>query len=131
MAISRRLIIRPCRSPRTTWSATSGNAWAAGAREFHIHVRDASGHSTLEPEQVNRAAVAVRTAGAHAAGVTTLAGIEPRLQRRLILISKWTTPDYSSVNLCEEGAVEVMRRCLRPGSASRQAYGQPRTPRRS
>lgn len=85
---------------------------AAGAREFHVHVRDPSGNPTLDPGQVNRAAAAVRAAGAQAAGVTTLAGIEPRLQRRLALISKWATPDYSSVNLCEEGAVEVMRALL-------------------
>lgn len=88
---------------------------AAGAREFHVHVRDVSGNPTLDPGQVNRAAAAVRAAGAQAAGVTTLAGIEPSLQRRLTLISKWATPDYSSVNLCEEGAVEVMRALLAAG----------------
>jgi uncharacterized protein (DUF849 family) len=88
---------------------------AAGAREFHIHVRDADGHPTLEPGPVNRAVSAVRAAGAQAAGVTTLADIEPSLQRRLALISRWTQPAYSSVNLCEEGAVEVMRTLLAAG----------------
>jgi uncharacterized protein (DUF849 family) len=88
---------------------------AAGAREFHIHVRDAAGHPTLEPGQVDRAASAARTAGAQAAGVTTEAAIEPNFQRRLAQISKWTQPAYSSVNLCEEGAVEVMRTLLAAG----------------
>jgi uncharacterized protein (DUF849 family) len=88
---------------------------AAGAQEFHIHVRDADGHPTLEPGQVDRAASAARAAGAQAAGVTTEAVIEPDFQRRLALISKWTQPAYSSVNLCEEGAVEVMRTLLAAG----------------
>ncbi len=88
---------------------------AAGAREFHIHVRDARGHPTLDPGQVDRAARAARAAGARAAGVTTVASIEPSLPRRLALISKWTQPAYSSVNLCEDGAVEVMRALLAAG----------------
>jgi uncharacterized protein (DUF849 family) len=88
---------------------------AAGAREFHIHVRDANGQPTLEPGPVDRAASAARAAGAQAAGVTTVADIEPDLQRRLALISKWTQPAYSSVNLSEEGAVEVMRTLLAAG----------------
>jgi uncharacterized protein (DUF849 family) len=65
---------------------------AAGASEFHIHVRDADGNATLEPGLVNRAASAVHAAGARAAGVTTVAGLEPDLPRRLALISKWTQP---------------------------------------
>jgi uncharacterized protein (DUF849 family) len=88
---------------------------AAGAREFHIHVRDAGGNPTLDPGRVNRAALAARAAGAPAAGVTTVADIEPSLPRRLALISKWTQPAYSSVNLCEDGAVEVMRALLAAG----------------
>jgi uncharacterized protein (DUF849 family) len=88
---------------------------AAGAREFHIHVRDADGNATLDPGRVDRAASAVHAAGAQAAGVTTVADIVPDLQRRLALISRWTQPAYSSVNLCEEGAVEVMRTLLAAG----------------
>lgn len=88
---------------------------AAGAREFHIHVRDDGGAATLEPGYVNRAASAVRAAGAQAAGVTTVADIEPDLQRRLSLISGWTQPAYSSVNLSEEGAVQVMQALLSAG----------------
>lgn len=88
---------------------------AAGAQEFHVHPRDSDGHPTLQPEHVHRAVSALRTAGARAAGVTTLADIEPDLQRRLSLISGWTQPAYSSVNLCEEGAVEVMRALLAAG----------------
>jgi len=88
---------------------------AAGAQEFHIHVRDAGGNPTLEPGAVDRATRAARAAGARAAGVTTVADIEPNLRRRLALIGRWTQPAYSSVNLCEEGAVEVMRALLAAG----------------
>jgi uncharacterized protein (DUF849 family) len=88
---------------------------AAGAVEFHIHVRDADGQPTLDPTHVDRAASAARAAGARAAGVTTVADIEPDLRRRLALISRWTRPSYSSVNLCEEGAPEVMRTLLAAG----------------
>ena len=99
---------------------------AAGAREFHVHVRDAGGNPTLEPGQVDRAASAVRAAGAQAAGVTTVADIEPDLRRRLALISRWTRPAYSSVNLSEEGAVEVMRTLLAAGIGIEAGVWTPR-----
>jgi uncharacterized protein (DUF849 family) len=88
---------------------------AAGATEFHIHVRNADGNPTFEPGRVDGAASAIRAAGARAAGVTTVAGVEPDRQRKLDLISRWTQPSYSSVNLCEEDAVEVMRTLLAAG----------------
>jgi uncharacterized protein (DUF849 family) len=99
---------------------------AAGAREFHIHVRDADGNPTLEPGQVDRAASAARAAGAQAAGVTTVADIEPDLRRRLALIGGWTRPAYSSVNLSEEGAVEVMRALLAAGIGIEAGVWTPR-----
>ena len=88
---------------------------AAGAQEFHVHVRDSDGNETLDPRYVDPAVLAVRAAGATAVGVTTAADIEPDLQRRLTLVSQWTRPAYSSVNLCEEGAAEVMRALISAG----------------
>jgi uncharacterized protein (DUF849 family) len=99
---------------------------AAGAREFHIHVRDADGHPTLDPGPVDRAVSAAHAAGARAAGVTTIAGIEPDLQRRLALIRQWTRPAYSSVNLGEDGAVEVMRTLLAAGIGVEAGVWTPR-----
>jgi uncharacterized protein (DUF849 family) len=99
---------------------------AAGAREFHIHVMDADGNPTLDPGHVDRAAAAARGAGAQAAGVTTVEDIEPDLRRRLALISKWTQPAYSSVNLSEEGAVEVMRALLAAGIGIEAGVWTPR-----
>ena len=90
-------------------------ARVAGAQQFHVHPGESHGSPTLHPDHVHQAVSALRTAGAAAAGVTTLADIEADLQRRLNLISKWTQPAYSSVNLCEDGAVEVMRTLLAAG----------------
>ena len=47
--------------------------------------------------------------------MTTGAWIEPDLERRLALIAGWTAPDYSSVNLAEEGCADVMRALLGAG----------------
>jgi uncharacterized protein (DUF849 family) len=88
---------------------------AAGATEFHIHVRGADGNPTLDPGYVDAAAAAAQAAGARAAGVTTIASIEPDLRRKLALVSRWTRPTYSSVNLCEDGSAEVMRALLAAG----------------
>jgi uncharacterized protein (DUF849 family) len=65
---------------------------AAGAQEFHVHVRDDDGHPTLEPGYVDAAVSAMHAAGAHVVGVTTVADIEPDLRRRLDLVSRWTRP---------------------------------------
>jgi uncharacterized protein (DUF849 family) len=40
--------------------------------------------------------------------VTTSAGIEPDPERRLRLVGTWREPDYTSVNLSEPGAMELM-----------------------
>jgi uncharacterized protein (DUF849 family) len=41
-------------------------------------------------------------------GVTTSAEIEPDPERRLRLVGAWREPDYTSVNLSEPGAPELM-----------------------
>jgi uncharacterized protein (DUF849 family) len=88
---------------------------AAGARAFHVHPRDASGAESLEARVVDPVVVAVKEPNGMPVGVTTGAWIEPDLPRRLRLIREWTRPDYTSVNLSEPGAVEVMRALLETG----------------
>ena len=85
---------------------------AAGARAFHVHPRDASGAESLDARVVDRVAAAVREPHGMPVGVTTGAWIEPDLQRRLALVREWTQPDFTSVNLSEPGAVEVMQALL-------------------
>jgi uncharacterized protein (DUF849 family) len=47
--------------------------------------------------------------------VTTGAWIEPDVIRRVELISRWRQPDYATVNLSEEGSLDVMRALLGAG----------------
>jgi uncharacterized protein (DUF849 family) len=87
----------------------------AGARAFHIHPRDESGAESLDARIVDRVVSAVRARHKLPVGVTTGEWIAPDLEHRLRLISKWTQPDYTSVNLLELGAVDVMRTLLAAG----------------
>jgi uncharacterized protein (DUF849 family) len=48
-------------------------------------------------------------------GVSTGAWIEPDLERRLELIGGWSAPDYTSVNLSEDGCERVMEAVLGAG----------------
>jgi uncharacterized protein (DUF849 family) len=88
---------------------------AAGAGAVHLHPRDDDGTERLDPEVVDAAVVAVRDACGVPVGVSTGAWIEPDLGRRVELIGGWSAPDYTSVNLSEEGADEVMRAVLTAG----------------
>ena len=85
---------------------------AAGARAFHVHPRDASGAESLEARVVDPVVASVKEPHVMPVGVTTGAWIEPDLPRRLRLVRAWKRPDYTSVNLSEPGAVEVMRALL-------------------
>jgi len=88
---------------------------AAGAGSIHLHPRDEQGKEQLGADVVDRVVLAVRDACGVPVGVTTGAWIEPDLERRLALIRGWTEPDYTSVNLSEEGSLDVMRLLLEIG----------------
>jgi len=81
---------------------------AAGARAIHLHPRDPEGRETLEAEVVEEVVTEVREACGVPVGVTTSACIEPDPERRLGFVRAWRAPDYTSVNLSETGATEVM-----------------------
>ena len=81
---------------------------AAGARAIHMHPRDPEGRQTLEAGAVDGAVARVRGACGVPVGVTTSAEIEPDPERRLRLVRAWREPDYTSVNLSEPGALELM-----------------------
>jgi uncharacterized protein (DUF849 family) len=82
---------------------------AAGARAIHLHPRDSEGRERLDAEVVDEVVTKVRKACEVPVGVTTGAWIEPDLGRRLELVRAWRAPDYTSVNLSEPGATEIMR----------------------
>jgi len=57
---------------------------------------------------VDEVVARVRDACGMPVGVTTSAEIEPDPERRLELVQAWREPDYTSVNLSEPGATELM-----------------------
>jgi uncharacterized protein (DUF849 family) len=88
---------------------------AAGAQAIHLHPRDAAGDERLDARVVDATVATVREACGVPVGVSTGAWIEPDLGRRLELVAGWSTPDYASVNLSEDGAAETMRTLLDAG----------------
>jgi len=81
-----------------------------GANELHLHVRDAAGKETLDPDVVDLTLKLVRQlAPGTLAGVSTGAWIEGDPERTMRLIGSWRIlPDYASVNLGEPAAPMVM-----------------------
>jgi len=82
----------------------------AGAASVHVHPRDASARETLAAADVGRAVEAIRAAcpGVQI-GVTTAAWIVPDAELRLAAVRAWTAlPDVASVNLGEEGALQMI-----------------------
>ena len=88
---------------------------AAGARAIHLHPRDPEGRETLEAGIVDEVVTKVRGACGVPVGVTTSAEIEPDPERRLELVRTWHTPDYTSVNVSETGAAEVIETMIGAG----------------
>ncbi len=88
---------------------------AAGARTIHLHPRDTEGRERLDAEVVDGVVTEVRKECGVPVGVTTGAWIEPDPQRRLELVQAWLAPDYTSVNLSEPGATEIMRALIQAG----------------
>ena len=90
----------------------------AGADELHIHPRDENGHETLEASHVSRALLAIRAsiAAEIPIGIGTGTWIKPGGRERHRLIEEWIIlPDYYSVNLNEDDAVEVIDLLTRKG----------------
>lgn len=88
---------------------------AAGAQLVHLHPRDGEGRETLEPSVVDEVVSRVRHACGVPVGVTTERWIESDLDRRLHLVSRWRSADFTSVNVSEHGAFELMRTLVRIG----------------
>jgi len=90
---------------------------AAGASELHIHPRNADGLESLSPEVVGVALRSIRESVPNVpVGVSTHWRIPPSGRARHAPIGQWQIlPDYVSVNLIEEDAVEVMNLVLNKG----------------
>jgi uncharacterized protein (DUF849 family) len=92
-------------------------AVAAGAGAVHVHVRGLDGQESLAPEDVASALEAIHAAcPGTPVGVSTGAWIVPNLNDRLSLIRAWDVlPSFASVNVHEQGALEVIRLLLNRG----------------
>jgi uncharacterized protein (DUF849 family) len=88
---------------------------AAGAGAIHLHPRDPEGRESLDVDVVDVVVTCVREVCGVPVGVSTGAWIEPDVERRVALLRAWRAPDYASVNLSEEGAVDVMRALIAAG----------------
>lgn len=84
---------------------------AAGAAELHVHPRGADGLQSLHPDDVGAALAAIRArVPGVPVGISTLWSIPPGGHARHAPMRDWTIrPDYVSINLIEDDAVEVMR----------------------
>ena len=89
----------------------------AGAGAIHVHVRDTAGRESLAPDDVARCLNAIRDGNpGTSVGISTAAWIVPNANERLSLVEMWgTIPDFASVNVHEEGAIELMRTLLDKG----------------
>jgi uncharacterized protein (DUF849 family) len=91
---------------------------AAGASAIHMHPRDHGGAESLHDSAISPAVAAVRAAlGAGVGvGVSTGAWFLPDPADRLAAVATWTDlPDFASVNVHEDGAVDLARALLDRG----------------
>jgi uncharacterized protein (DUF849 family) len=89
----------------------------AGAGAIHIHICDRDGQESLNPDDIARSLEAIRSSCPDVPiGISTGAWIVPDLKKRLSLIKSWEKPpDFASVNMYEEGAVQVAKLLLDRG----------------
>lgn len=87
---------------------------AAGAQVIHMHPRGPDGRESLATADETVRAVRAAVPGVPV-GVSTGAWIEPDLDARVAAIEGWREPDMASVNLSEDGHVEVMGALERAG----------------
>ena len=96
-------------------AADAAECRRAGAGAFHLHPRDADGIERMAAAVVDEVVRTVRRGLGCPVGVTTGAWIEPDLAHRIALVAQWTEPDYTSVNLSEDGSIELMQALLAAG----------------
>lgn len=89
----------------------------AGAGAIHVHICGRDGQESLKPDDIARSLEAIRSSCPDVPiGISTGDWIVPDLKKRLSLIKSWEKlPDFASVNMHEEGAVQVAKLLLDRG----------------
>ena len=92
-------------------------ALQAGAGAIHVHIHGRDGKESLNPDDIGRSLKAIRSSCPDIPiGISTGAWIVPDLKKRLSLIKSWKKlPDFASVNMHEEGALQVAKLLLDRG----------------
>jgi uncharacterized protein (DUF849 family) len=90
-------------------AADAAKVVAAGATEVHVHPRRYDGRETLDPDDVGATMEAIASAvPGIPVSISAGAWVEPDPRRRIVLIAHWPVlPTYATVNVYEDGAVEV------------------------
>jgi len=80
-----------------------------GYKVFHIHCYDSNGIESLKPEDVNKLVSRVKNISSDIQiGISTGDWIEPDFEKRICYIKDWQfVPDFASVNMIEENAIEI------------------------
>ena len=94
-------------------------ALEAGAGAIHVHIYGSDGQESLKANDLSKSLEAIRAACPGVPiGVSTAAWIVPSLEQRLSLINTWEVlPDFASVNIHEEGAIQVAMALINKGVA--------------
>ncbi len=82
-----------------------------GCKVFHIHCYDENGNESLKPDDVNSLVALVKNISPKIQiGISSGDWIEPDLERRKGYIKSWkNVPDFISVNMIEDNAVEISK----------------------
>ncbi|GAA0581324.1 3-keto-5-aminohexanoate cleavage protein [Paractinoplanes ferrugineus] len=103
---------RPAPASPTDLAAEAAAAVAAGAEAVHVHPRDPAGRESLAAEDIGAALVAIRRAvpGLRVGVSTGLWITGGDAPRRAAHIAAWRAlPDFTSVNVGEEGFTDLVR----------------------
>src|SRR5690554_2973854 len=83
--------------------------FANGNKVFHIHCYDKDGNESLKPNRVNQLVAVVKNISPEIQlGISSGSWIEPDLEKRKTYKTAWESyPDFISVNMTEDGAIEI------------------------
>ncbi|MBZ0201161.1 MAG: 3-keto-5-aminohexanoate cleavage protein [Ignavibacteriaceae bacterium] len=91
--------------------------YANGCKVFHIHCYDINGNESLKPEDVNNLVSRVKNISSDILmGISSGDWIEPDFEKRKSFIKSWRNiPDFISVNMIEDNAIEISNLLISKG----------------
>lgn len=88
-----------------------------GSRVFHIHCYDEDGNESLKPYDVEKLVTTIKNVSEEIQiGISSGDWIEPDYKKRKQYFTSWQkTPDFISVNMIEENAIEISKLLISKG----------------